>query len=53
MQITSYDPKELIVNGNDSFTTDLGLIRFQRFNDKITGFELDAGRVTHLKFEKR
>ena len=30
-----------------------GLVRFHRSNGSIKGFELDAGRVTNLKFEKR
>ncbi len=55
---------KLIVNGKtlamdcnmsdqDQFTTEFGVIRFQRENDTISGFELDSGRVKNLRFAKR
>ncbi|MBW6537559.1 MAG: beta-lactamase family protein [Mariniphaga sp.] len=37
----------------DEFATGFGLIRFQRTGGIISGFELDAGRVKNLKFEKK
>lgn len=36
----------------DKFVTQLGLVRFQRTAGVVSGFELDAGRVKNLKFEK-
>ena len=41
------------VSDMDQFTMELGLIRFQRTNGEITGFELDSGRVKNLKFHKK
>lgn len=46
------EPQYLYVSGNDTFTThnNLGLT-FQRSEaGEVTGFELEAGRVQHLKF---
>ena len=37
----------------DQFTLQYGLIRFQRTDGNITGFELDSGRVKGLKFHKK
>ncbi len=53
VQIANYDSQELTIYGNDTFTSDGDLVRFNRSNGVITGFELDAGRVTNLKFEKK
>jgi CubicO group peptidase (beta-lactamase class C family) len=36
----------------DQFSTELGLIRFQRKDGQISGFELDSGGVKNLKFKK-
>jgi len=36
----------------DQFTMEFGLVRFQRKNGSISGFELDSGRVKNLSFEK-
>lgn len=36
----------------DQFSMGLGLLRFQRLDGRITGFQLDSGRVNNLKFEK-
>lgn len=36
----------------DQLTCDLGLLRFKRNDAKISGFEIDAGRVKNLKFVK-
>jgi CubicO group peptidase (beta-lactamase class C family) len=40
------------VSDLDEFIMELGLIRFQRVEGIISGFELDSGRVKNLKFEK-
>jgi CubicO group peptidase (beta-lactamase class C family) len=37
----------------DQFTIELGLVRFQRTDGRIASFELDAGRVRNLYFEKK
>jgi len=47
------DAQELIIYDKDTFTTEGGLVRFNRSANKIIGFELDAGRVTNLKFLKK
>ncbi|MFT6337805.1 MAG: CubicO group peptidase (beta-lactamase class C family) [Halioglobus sp.] len=36
----------------DQFSMELGLVRFQRIEGLISGFELDSGRVKNLKFIK-
>ncbi|MEE4198600.1 MAG: serine hydrolase domain-containing protein [Bacteroidales bacterium] len=53
IQIANYDSQELDIYGMDTFTSDDYLVRFNRSNGLISGFELDAGRVTNLKFEKK
>ena len=53
IKIANYEAQELDIYGKDIFTTDGDLVRFHRSNGKIEGFELDAGRVTNLKFEKK
>lgn len=53
LQIANYDAQELTIHGIDTFTSTRNLVRFNRTNGKIKGFELDAGRVTNLKFVKR
>jgi CubicO group peptidase (beta-lactamase class C family) len=52
LKIANYDSQELKIYEFDAFTTDGNLIRFNRNNGTINGFELDAGRVTNLKFVK-
>ena len=52
VKIANYDAQELSSYEIDSFITDGGMVRFMRSNEKISGFELDAGRVTNLKFKK-
>ena len=44
------DPKEMSIYDQDVFTCDLGLIRFKRKDGRVSGFELDAGRVQNLQF---
>jgi CubicO group peptidase (beta-lactamase class C family) len=53
VKITNTKAQELTPYGIDIFTTDGGVVRFKRSNDVITSAELDAGRVTNLKFEKK
>ncbi len=36
----------------DTFTSQLGIIRFVREGNRVTGFVLDGGRVRRMKFEK-
>ena len=52
VKIADYKAQDLIKFGIDKFTIDNGLINFNRENKVIVGFELDAGRVSNLKFEK-
>ena len=52
VEIANYKPQNLTKFDTDIFTIDNGLIHFKRKNKVIVGFELDAGRVTNLKFEK-
>ena len=53
VEIANYKAQDLVKFGIDKFTIDNGLIHFKRENKVIVGFELDAGRVTNLKFEKK
>ena len=53
VQAANYDPQELVIYSIDAFTSDGNLLRFNRSNGLISGFELDAGRVTNLKFQKK
>jgi len=53
LKIANYDGQELNIYDTDTFTSDDNLVRFNRSNGVINGFELDAGRVTNLKFEKK
>ena len=39
--------------GADAFSVAFGLMRFQRAQGLVSGFELDSGRVKGLRFEKR
>lgn len=41
------------INEIDQFTIEFGLIRFQRTDGQISGFELDSRRVKNLKFNKK
>lgn len=53
VKIGSKDSHQLFFYQKDTFTAEGVLIRFDRINGKIHGFELDAGRVENLKFKKR
>lgn len=52
VKVANYDALDLNLYDTDMFTTDGNVFRFNRSNGKIKGFELDAGRVTNLKFNK-
>ena len=43
---------ECTISDVDQISTELGLVRFQRKDGLISGFELDSGRVKNLKFKK-
>ena len=43
---------ECTISDLDQFSAELGLVRFQRKDGQISGFELDSGRVKNLKFKK-
>jgi CubicO group peptidase (beta-lactamase class C family) len=55
LQRKKFEDSTLTPVGGDSFTDpDLGTIRFTRDpNNVVTGFELNAGRVRHLKFARQ
>lgn len=53
VSIKDNEPMELELYDKDQYTSMFGLFRFQRAGEKLTGFQLDAGRVKNLKFEKR
>jgi hypothetical protein len=44
---------DVIVTDRDEFIAGRLLIEFKRSEDVIKGFDLDAGRVQNLKFEKK
>ena len=43
---------ECTISDIDQFSMELGLVRFQRTDGLISGFELDSGGVKNLKFKK-
>ena len=53
VKVANHDSLELTINETDIFISDGNLVRFKRLNGVVTGFELDAGRVTNLKFERK
>ncbi|MCF8221961.1 MAG: beta-lactamase family protein [Bacteroidales bacterium] len=53
LKIANYETQQMIISDYDTFATDFGLLGFYRLNGSIKGFELDAGRVTNLKFERK
>ena len=53
IKMTNNDTQVLKTSDIDFFITDGAQVRFTRTNGKIMGFELDAGRVTNLKFVKK
>ncbi|UCG28179.1 MAG: beta-lactamase family protein [Bacteroidales bacterium] len=52
VSIGNNEPEEIIAYNADQFSYSFMLLRFQRNDDLITGFEIDAGRVKNLKFKK-
>jgi len=54
LKIGSYKPMTLEMYGRDQFRVEGEgfLFQFGRGDERITGFELDAGRVQNLKFSK-
>ena len=52
VKLAHLEPMQLTIDKADIFSTSNLLLRFSRIDGEITGFELDAGRVTNLKFEK-
>ena len=46
------DPVDLRIDDTDQFTSTEVLYRFIRENGLISGFEMDAGRVKNIRFEK-
>ena len=53
VKLENNDPLELSISGTDTFICEFGLLRFKRNDKLISGFEMDAGRVKNLKFEKK
>lgn len=53
VKIGSHESHQLFFYEKDTFTAEGVLVRFSNSNDNTHGFELDAGRVKGLKFEKR
>ena len=55
LQRKKFEDASLTSVGGDSFTdADLGTIKFTRDSrNAVTGFELNAGRVRHLKFARQ
>lgn len=51
-RIERSESMECTIADLDHFALQLGLVRFQRINGVVSGFELDSGRVMNLKFEK-
>lgn len=52
VKMAHQEPMQLTIDKADVFSTSNLLLRFSRIDGEIAGFELDAGRVTNLKFEK-
>ena len=53
VKVANYEAQELNLYDVDTFNAEIGLLRFYKSNEEVKGFELDAGRVTNLKFEKK
>ena len=52
LQVGLNDPVDLRIDDTDRFTSREVLYRFTRENGRISGFEMDAGRVKNIRFEK-
>ncbi|WP_378177906.1 serine hydrolase domain-containing protein [Aquimarina sp. SS2-1] len=53
LKIDNKKMNECTVEDIDKFVLKQGVVKFQRTNDVVSGFELDSGRVKNLKFEKQ
>jgi len=56
LKVSIEDKKRIMdctISEIDLFTMEFGLVRFQRTDGQVSGFELDSGRVKNLKFEKK
>ncbi|RIV44543.1 serine hydrolase domain-containing protein [Flagellimonas pelagia] len=53
LKIPNNEPQAMKINAPDTFISNGNRYRFERTDGKVVGFELDAGRVTNLNFEKR
>lgn len=51
--VKNNQPIVLDIYDTDTFTCEFGTLRFIRKNQRIDGFEMDAGRVTNLTFERQ
>lgn len=52
-RIENKETMECTIADLDQFLLNQSLVRFQRTNGVVSGFELDSGRVKNLKFEKK
>jgi len=53
LKIANYDSQDLNIYKIDTFTSGVNLLRFNRKNEAIEGFELDAGNMTNLEFVRK
>ncbi len=52
LQVGNNPAMKCTITELDQFSSPFGMIRFQKDNGNISGFELDSGRVKNLKFKK-
>lgn len=52
IQVRNNEPAALIIIDKDNLTFYGNTLRFKKKGSKVSGFELDAGRVKNLKFKK-
>lgn len=53
VNVANRDAQELALYDLDTFTADIGLLRFNKSNGEVNSFQLDALGMTNLKFEKK
>lgn len=53
VKVSNNEPLELVILNIDQFGFQGNQIRFSKSSGAVSGFELDAGRVQNLKFEKK
>jgi CubicO group peptidase (beta-lactamase class C family) len=53
VKIANLNPVEVSIYGPDQFSYQGNLLQFNRKNGGVSGFSLNAGRVTNLKFYKK